>query len=58
MTGVELAPCETRASSSLLFPLIAITAAAPIPIPNDTEKNAIRSSRRKRGEGDNNPNSG
>jgi hypothetical protein len=58
MTGAELAPCETRASSALLFPLIAITAAAPIPIPNNTEKNAIRSSRRKRGVGDKRPNSG
>jgi hypothetical protein len=28
------------------------TAAAPIPIPNRTEKNAIRSSRRNRGVGD------
>jgi len=43
----ELTPWDTRASSAL-FPLSAITAAAPIPIPNSTEKNAVRSSRRKR----------
>jgi hypothetical protein len=49
---------DTRASSAGLFPLRAITAAAPIAIPNSTEKNAIRSSRRNRGVGDNNPNSG
>jgi hypothetical protein len=33
-------------------------AAAPMPIPNNTEKNAVRSSRRKRGVGDKQPNSG
>jgi hypothetical protein len=58
MTEVDLDPFDTRASSALLFPLSAITAAAPIPIPNSTEKNAIRSSRRKRGVGDKKPNSG
>jgi len=46
------------ASSLLLLPLSAIMAAAPIPIPNSTEKNAVRSSRRSRGVGDKKPNSG
>jgi hypothetical protein len=58
MTEVEPTACDTRASSAVSFPLRAITAAAPIPIPNSTDKNAVRSSRRKRGMGDNNPNSG
>src|SRR5262249_25679056 len=57
MTEAELDPFDTRASS-VLFPLSAITAAAPIPIPNSTEKNAVRTSRRKRGVGDKKPNSG
>jgi hypothetical protein len=57
MTEVELSP-DTRASSAVLFSRRKITAAAPIAIPNSTEKNAIRSSRRNRGVGDNNPNSG
>jgi hypothetical protein len=58
MTEVEPTACDTRASSAVSFPLRAITTAAPIPIPNSTDKNAVRSSRRKRGMGDNNPNSG
>jgi hypothetical protein len=36
----------------LLFPLRAIIAAAPIPIPNSSERNAVRRSRRNRGVGD------
>jgi hypothetical protein len=58
MTEAEPTACGTGASSAVSFPLRAIMTAAPIPIPNSTEKNAIRSSRRKRGIGDNNPNSG
>jgi hypothetical protein len=53
----EFTPRGTGASSVLL-PLSAMMAAAPMPIPNNTEKNAVRSSRRKRGVGDNQPNSG
>src|SRR6266487_3258991 len=53
MTDAELPPCGPRVSSPLLFPLSAITAAAPIPIPNSSEKNAVRRSRRNRGVGDN-----
>jgi hypothetical protein len=57
MTDAELSP-DTCASSAVLFPLKAITAAAPIAVPSSTEKNTIRKSRRKRGVGDNKPNSG
>jgi len=57
-TASAFPPRGTAASSVLLLPLNAIMAAAPMPIPNNTEKNAVRSSRRKRGVGDNQPNSG
>jgi hypothetical protein len=57
MTDAVLPPCDPRVSSPLLFPLSAITAAAPIPIPKSTEKNAVRRSRRNRGVGDKKPNS-
>jgi hypothetical protein len=50
--------CDTPASSACLFPLSAISAAAPIPIPSRSEKHAVRSSRRNRGVGDKTPNSG
>jgi hypothetical protein len=58
MTDAELTPRDTSALSALLLRLSAITMAAPIPIPNSTEKKAIRSSRRNRGVGDKKPNSG
>jgi hypothetical protein len=57
-TAPAFTPRGTAASSVLLLPLSAIMAAAPMPIPNNTEKNAVRSSRRKRGVGDKQPNSG
>jgi pimeloyl-ACP methyl ester carboxylesterase len=45
-------------ASPLLFPLSAIIAVAPIPIPNSSDRSAVRRSRRNRGVGDKKPNSG